>query len=89
MRLQHKTRRRKVREVTRTPANLEHPGASSALKVMMMSAAGAFVTRCVARQLNRVQPSAVYQGIDGAIDGGDSKAPKRAPACHQYLKRTE
>lgn len=70
---QQKSRRRQALHVSGTTTNLKHTGATAALEMVMVPPARPLVPWRVPRQLDRVEPSALDQRVDGPIDGRDAQ----------------
>lgn len=89
MRFQDESAWRQIGEITRASLNLENAITQTAAEVMMMRAAGAFISRRFTGQLHRHQPPAFDERIDCPIDRGDAQAGHLRTSGFEHLGRSK
>lgn len=73
-------------EIPGASFDFKHPLATLAMKVMVMAFSGKLVARRFPGKFHWNQPSFFDQGLDGTVDGGDSKPRDLTPRGLQNLR---
>jgi len=89
MAFQLKARRRQVAQVAGAAVDFKDAGALAATEMMMVFRAGHFIARGLTGELDRYQPAALHQRVNGPVHRGDAQLRDVRASGFKDFKRSQ